>query len=132
MLPAQVGQHVRGRYVRQPDWICLVWDALRVTKLCRADFFVWEVERECIVVGRGDFLIVWCKMLNAIAYAFVLSGVVVWAGDVLVELLYSLKLHGLVVRRAKFGRAVELDVAHANHVRGDGVRNIGLAPDHSD
>ena len=132
MLPAQVGQHVWGGYIGQPNWISLVWDALRVTKLCEADSFVWEVERECIVVRRGDLLIVRRKMLNAVTYAFVLSVVVVRAGDVLSELLHSLKVHALVVRRAKLRRAVELDVAHADHVLDDGVRNIGLATDHGD
>ena len=71
-------------------------------------------------------------MLNAETYAFVLSVVVVWADDVLIELLHSLKVNALVSRRAKLRRGIELDLAHADHVLDDRVRNIGLATNNSD
>ena len=64
--------------------------------MCGADFFVWEVELESIVVRHGDFLIVWRKMLNAEAYAFILSVLVVWTRDVLSELLHGVIVNTLV------------------------------------
>ena len=67
------------------------------------------MERECVVVRRGDRLIFRREMLNAVAYAFVLSIAVVWAGYVLVELLNRIKMCALVERRAELRRSFYLD-----------------------
>jgi len=100
VLVVKVRVQVRCRFVRQPCWVALIWDALFVSKFRKTYLLVREMKANCDIVRRSTINIV----LEAITDTFYFATCfVVRAFDILVHLLDRVVMNRREKRIAKLG-----------------------------
>ena len=117
---------VRCCYVRQPNWLALVGNALFVSNFRKAYFLVGKVEAKGVIVGRGIFDVLLEAVTDTFDFA---TAFVVRAGDVRFHLLNSIVVHGLERNGPNCDKRSirSLPLGHRRDVCCQLVRNVGLS-----
>lgn len=126
VLVSGVTQNVWSGYLRHPDWVLLIWNALRIADIGHSNLLVWEVD------VNVEFVVSWLVDLNRHADSLVLIGLVIWTGNVVIELGFSREVVRLVEGHRKRGRCAELNLSQRNVELPVRVRQVRLSANYTD